>query len=153
MKIDVIDIYKAEYKSAYLVSHEKGDKRKRVYLIGFDGSRKGMLYARYVWEKHNNRMLPDGFTIDHIDEDKTNDSIENLQILSLSDNMMKNIDFRTKKGKLHVVLKMVCPICGVTFDFPKRNLSTHPNPCCSRSCGAKKGNMKSKKRKSQQDTL
>lgn len=141
MRIEVIDIYKSEYKSAYLISHENGDKRKRVYLIGFDGKRKGMLYARYVWEKHNNRLLPEGFTIDHIDEDKTNDSIENLQILSRGDNTRKNVEIRTKRGELNIKIKMVCPICGITFDFPKRNLRSHPNPCCSRSCGYKKGKL------------
>lgn len=147
MKIDVIDIYKSKYKSAYLVLHEKGDKRKRVYLIGFDGKRKGMLYARYIWEMHNNRELPEGFTIDHIDEDKTNDSIENLQILSLIDNMRKNVEVRTKRGELNIMLKLICPICGKVFDFPKRNLSTHSNPCCSRSCGAKKGIRTAKENK------
>ena len=124
MKIDVIDIYKAKYKAAYLVSHENGDKRKRVYLIGFDGSRKGMLYARYVWEAHNNKPLPEGFTIDHIDEDKTNDALENLQLLSNGDNIRKNVETRTKRGELNVMLKLVCPICGVTFDFPKE-ISLH----------------------------
>ena len=29
----------------------------------------------------------------------------------------------------------VCPVCGKKFLFPSRNLSTHPNPCCSRHCG------------------
>ena len=139
MKIEVLDFYKSQYKAAYLVSHENGDKRKRVYLIGYDGKRKGMLYARYVWEKHNNRMLPKGFTIDHIDEDKTNDSIENLQMLSLLDNMAKNVETRTKRGEIKIMLKLICPVCGKEFDFPKRNLNSHPNPCCSRSCGGKKG--------------
>ena len=147
MKIDVIDIYKSKYKSAYLVLHEKGDKRKRVYLVGFDGKRKGMLYARYIWEMHNNRELPEGFTIDHIDEDKTNDSIENLQVLSLNDNMRKNGETRTKKGELHITIKVVCPICGKEFNYLKRNISSHPNPCCSRSCGYKKGVKTKQERK------
>lgn len=147
MKIDVIDIYKAKYKAAYLVSHENGDKRKRVYLIGFDGSRNGMLYARYVWEAHNNKPLPEGFTIDHIDEDKTNDALENLQLLSNGDNIRKNVETRTKRGELNVMLKLVCSICGVTFDFHKRNLETHPNPCCSRSCGRKKAQITVQQRK------
>lgn len=127
------------------MSHEKGDKRKRVYLIGFDGKRKGMLYARYVWERHNNRELPEGFTIDHIDKDKTNDSIDNLQILSLNDNMRKNVETRTKIGELHITIKVICPVCGKEFDFPKRNLNSHPNPCCSRSCGSKKGHRTKQK--------
>ena len=144
MKIEVLDIYKSEYKSAYLVLHEKGDKRKRVYLIGFDGKRKGMLYARYIWEMHNNKKIPEGFTIDHIDEDKTNDSIENLQLLSRSDNIVKNITTRIERGDLQPWIEVTCPICGKTFNFRRANLSTHPNPCCGRSCGGKKSYITSK---------
>lgn len=38
-----------------------------------------------------------------------------------------------------VILK--CPICGSEFLFEKRNLSSHPNPCCSRRCGGIKSHQ------------
>ena len=41
---------------------------------------------------------------------------------------------------------MTCPICGKKFQFLKRNLSTHPNPCCSRKCGGIKSREKFKKK-------
>ena len=44
-----------------------------------------------------------------------------------------------KKFKSETLVKLTCPICGKKFYFPKRNLSTHPNPCCSKQCGYKKG--------------
>lgn len=51
---------------------------------------KHVLYARYVLEKKIGRPLRKGETVDHIDEDKTNDKPSNLQILSLADNSKKS---------------------------------------------------------------
>lgn len=139
MRIKVIDIYKDKYKAAYLVEHKNTDKRKRVYLIGYDGSRKGIAYAQYVWEEANGRNIPDGFQIDHINEDKTDDRLENLQLLSPAENSRKYVRHAINIGKIVKYVDVVCPVCGKTFQFERRNLSTHPNPCCSRKCGYKKG--------------
>lgn len=40
----------------------------------------------YVWEKHNGKV-PDGYHVHHIDGDKTNNDISNLQLLSQSEHM------------------------------------------------------------------
>ena len=40
-------------------------------------------------ENHLGRLLEDWETVDHIDNDETNDEISNLQILSLQDNILK----------------------------------------------------------------
>lgn len=40
----------------------------------------------YVWEKHNGKV-PDGYQVHHIDGDKTNNDISNLQLLSQSEHM------------------------------------------------------------------
>lgn len=128
MKIDVISLYKEKYKSAYLINHKDG--RKRVYLIGYDKSRIGMSYAAYLWEDNNKTKVPPGYEIDHINNDKTDDRIENLQLLTKKENIIKDKKLRPAK-----YIERICPICGKRFMFPKRNLSTHPNPCCSRNCG------------------
>lgn len=138
MKIRVIDIYLDKYKSAYLVEHKNTDRRKRVYLIGYNGERKGISYAQYIWEEANNCPVPDGFQIDHINEGKTDDRIENLQLLSPIENTRKNVTHRINSGKIVKYVELVCPICGRTFQFERRNLSTRPNPCCSRKCGYEK---------------
>lgn len=147
MKIKVIDLYKEQYKAAYLVEHKNTDKRKRVYLISYDGKRKGISYAQYLWEEANNCFVPEGFQVDHINEDKTDDRLENLQLLSQKENTLKNVDYRIKSGKIVKWVDLICPICGKSFKFPRRNLSTHPNPCCSRKCGYKKGIITKKKNK------
>lgn len=138
MKIKVINIYQDKYKSAYLVEHKNTDKRKRVYLIGYNGERKGISYAQYIWEEANNCPVPNGFQVDHINEDKTDDRIENLQLLSPIENTRKNVENRISNGEIVKYVELICPICGKTFQFERRNLSTHPNPCCSRKCGYKK---------------
>lgn len=131
MKIDIIDLYKDDYKAAYIVNNK--DKRKRVILIGNDGSRLGMTLARYIWETHNGKV-PYGLEVDHINNDKTDDRIENLQLLTQIDNIRKEAALHPAR-----LVDLICPICGKTFKFAARNLSTRNNPCCSRKCGYKKG--------------
>lgn len=121
------------------MEHKNTDKRKRVYLIGYDGSRKGVSYAQYVWEEANGRSVPDGFQVDHINEDKTDDRLENLQLLTPEENSRKYVRHAIDEGKIVKYVDMVCPICGKVFQFERRNLSVRPNPCCSRKCGYKKG--------------
>ena len=43
----------------------------------------GVTMHRYVWQKHNG-VIPDGFHVHHIDGDKANNSIANLEMLSAS---------------------------------------------------------------------
>lgn len=139
MKIKVIDIYKDKYKAAYLIKHKNTDNRKRVYLIGYDNSRKGISYAQYVWEEANGCHIPHGFQVDHINEDKTDDRLENLQLILPVENSRKYIRHAINTGKIVKYIDMICPICGRVFQFERRNLSTHPNLCCSKRCGYKKG--------------
>lgn|SRR5574341_1298399 len=43
---------------------------------------------KFVWELYNG-LVPEGFTIDHKDNDKQNNHIDNLQLLSPEDNARK----------------------------------------------------------------
>lgn len=52
---------------------------------------KTVLYARYLLEKHLGRKLTKYETVDHIDEDPTNDRLSNLQILSKAENSRKSL--------------------------------------------------------------
>ena len=46
-----------------------------------------LLLHRYVWEKHNCE-IPEGYEIHHIDGDKANNDISNLQLISAHDHRM-----------------------------------------------------------------
>lgn len=110
----------------------KGQKgRKHVILIYDDGSRKTISYAKFIWESVNG-TIPTGYEVDHINNDLTDDRIENLQLLSKSDNI--------RKAKKPVkVYKGVCSVCNTEFERNlcqvERNLrKTRAGPFCSRSC-------------------
>ena len=62
--------------------HPSGRRRVRV-----DGALK--YNALLVWVWHNG-PVPEGMQIDHIDEDKTNDRIENLTPMPQVDNLKKH---------------------------------------------------------------
>lgn len=61
------------------------DKRTGYYLAGSarDGGRRKRLHV-YVWEYHNG-TIPEGYQVHHIDHNKSNNEIDNLQILTNSE--------------------------------------------------------------------
>lgn len=111
-------------------------------MVYKNGEVHSMSYAKYLYTSYYKCEIPKGEEIDHINGDKTDDRIENLQKISASYNRVKD-----KKGK--ELVELICPICGNTFLYEKRNLPSHPNPCCSRKCGGRKAanTLKSNKNK------
>jgi hypothetical protein len=59
-----------------------------------DGKRLGVYVHRFVYEYHMG-LVPEGLVVDHIDGNKLNNSLDNLQLLSVSDNVIKG-----KTGKI-----------------------------------------------------
>ena len=88
-------------------------------------------------------------TVDHIDEDPTNDSIENLQVLSRSGNAKK---YHKYIGTHPEVITIICPGCGKSVNKLARiirgNLKKgRGGPFCGRSCAGRytmTGNRKTK---------
>lgn len=139
MKIELSDYYKGKgFKSAYLVVNK--EPRRTVILVRNDGSKTSVSYAKYLYTSHYKIDIEEGYEIDHINNDRMDDRLENYQVLSKSINASKG-------HKKESIVEMTCPICGKKFQFLKRNLSTHLNPCCSRRCGGIKSREKFKKKK------
>ena len=133
MKIEISKYFSEQgYTAAYKIVDKNG--RADVHLVKGgkrDAERKCISYARYLWISENGEV-PEGYEVDHINNDFTDDRLENLQILTKEENIRKSA-----KVRYNPYVKLTCPICGKEFDYLRRNLSTHPNPCCSRSCGGK----------------
>mgnify|MGYP000004505542 FL=1 len=115
MKLILEYPYNNDWKNGYLVVN--GENRKTLILYN-KGKRSSTSYARYIVATSIGRYLLDTEHVDHIDNDKTNDNLENLRIVSGSENNQKEAN---KRGRLLVEIK--CPICSKLFT--RRRGNTH----------------------------
>lgn len=92
MKIQLAPLYANLWRSGYLQTSAEG----RKYLVLFNSNKDRTIssYARYVLAVKIGRLLTEDEEADHIDEDRTNDAPDNLQLLSSKDNKIKNNLFR-----------------------------------------------------------
>lgn len=124
--------YTTKWSKGYTVVN--GENRKHVLLIADDGSRTSTPYSRYLVCVHLGRFLEQDEQVDHIDDDKTNDVIENLQVLSVSENNRKEAK---RRGRLMAEIK--CPQCSKVFIRRKGYTQAVPAlkgkvTCCSKEC-------------------
>ena len=134
MVIEVSDYYKGKgYTTAYLATNK--EPRRVCTLRKSDGTVTSMSYAKYLYTSYYCCDVTEGDHVDHINGDKMDDRIENLQVIS-------GIYNRQKDHKRKEMVIRTCPVCGVEFLFDKRNLPFKPNPCCSRRCGGIKSHWK-----------
>lgn len=80
--------HKESYMKVY-GPYTRKDNRKHVCIVYSDGSKKTKSYAKYLLEQQLGRELTEDETADHINNDPSDDRIENLQVLSRSDNIAK----------------------------------------------------------------
>jgi len=124
---EISEYYKEKGFNKVYINTNK-EPRRVATLRKIDGTMTSMSYAKYLYTSHYKCDIPKGEEVDHIDGDKMNDVIENLQVISATYNRQKNHHIKE-------MVELECPICKKKFLFEKRNLSTHSNPCCSRKCG------------------
>lgn len=113
------------------ILHKK-ERRRMVALVRLDrASRTSMSYARYLMCVEEKRLLGPKEQVDHKDDDKLNDDIDNLQILSPEENRKKS----AKIGRTLVLL--VCAYCQTPFRRRKGqdpNSKGYQRAFCTRSC-------------------
>lgn len=125
----------SELKKVY-GPYTRKDGRKHVILYYESGAKITKSYPKYLMEQHLGRELEDWETVDHINEDFTDDSIENLQILTRIENI-------SKSAKPAEMITFICPECGEEATKEARNVRHNQGsynrrgPFCSRSCAGK----------------
>lgn len=87
MKIDLESPFKEIWKQGYLVVNPEG--RKNVCLVNSKSHRTTISYARYLYSVSIGSIVEPNMEVDHIDNDKTNDVIDNLQLLQKRENTQK----------------------------------------------------------------
>lgn len=115
------------------------DGRQHVIVVTGKG-RRTVSYPKWIMEQHLGRRLdPNRETVDHIDRDFTNNSIENLQILP-----------RSKHAEIDAVrvqdVDLTCALCGCTFSRSARAINHgaregKAGPFCTKSCAGRYGAM------------
>jgi hypothetical protein len=116
--------------------YTRKDGRKHVILIDTDGKKVTKSYPRYLMEQHLGRSLADDETVDHVNEDFTDDRIENLQLMTRVANAKKSF---TLRGKPAEIVDYVCPQCGASAskllrEYNHNKRQGKAGPYCSRSC-------------------
>ncbi len=125
--------YSSDWSRGYLNTNTEG--RRTLTLYNSNANRSSTQYARYLLSVKLGRYLTKDEEVDHIDGDKTNDSISNLQILGKKQNRQKSNPTTFIKG--------FCYICGVEIIKRKSDLRSPSKKLdlknglltCSRSCG------------------
>lgn len=135
MKEEISDYYRRKGFDTLYVNVNKEPRRVAILRNSSTKETMTMSYAKYLYTSKYQCDIPKEDHVDHINGNKMDDRIENLQAISGYFN-------RIKDHKHREMVELECPVCHSKFLFPKRNLSTHPNPCCSRKCGGIKSNWK-----------
>lgn len=91
-----------------------------------------VLHHRIVVENSLLRILDSNEVVHHIDGNKKNNSLANLEVMSKSKHTRQHQIIKGRK-----FLKMKCPNCGSVFDIPENQSYLYKGGkfnCCSRSC-------------------
>jgi len=65
-------------------------KNQNGYLIYRLKNGKCIPASRYIWQEHNGK-IPDGYEVDHIDNNVNNNDIANFQLLTKDENLRKRV--------------------------------------------------------------
>lgn len=113
--IELEEPFKSMWRKGYLQTHPNG--RKYVCLYNSNSERSLISYARYVVSVRNGEILPEGFEVDHINNDKSDDSDSNLVLISQKDNIRKQA--LLSRGFIQKDQIQECSVCSSKFTHVK----------------------------------
>ena len=102
----------------YLITNDDG--RKMISLVGSQ-SKTTISYSRYLMSVKLGYLVPDDLEVDHKDDDKTNDDINNLQLLTKQDNILKE-NYRYVMTEQEC-FGYHCAYCETAFILTKRQVN------------------------------
>lgn len=144
-KIKLLKLYPAYDKVTG--PYTRPDGRKHLCLNNSNLSKgnpnktRTLSYPKALIEVREGRLLTGNETADHIDEDFTNDDINNLQILSRPANILKS--FNANPDRKEEYGRYICPQCLIGFLAKARQVRGNnivkgkAGPFCSRHCAGK----------------
>ena len=134
MKQEISEYYKSKGYDKLYVNTNK-EPRRVATIRKPNKETHSMSYAKYLYTSYYKCDIPDGDQVDHINGDKMDDRVENLQVISKKYNNQKDKPIKE-------MVELICPVYGNKFLLDKRNIPFRKNPCCSRHCGGVKSHWK-----------
>ena len=112
----------------------------KYICVKVDGKSRYYLEHRWLMEQHIGRRLGTDEVVHHLNENKLDNRIENLEILSREEHTRMH----AKTAELY---KCVCPLCDKEFEREGRDVRGNikkgkAGPFCSRECAGKYGQSK-----------
>lgn len=121
----------------YVTFHEKLGRRM-AQLVKTATDRTTMSYARYLMSVKLGYIIPEEFHVDHRNDDKTDDDINNLQLLTKRENDLKEQYRYLTQEQVHY--GYVCANCETNFILTERQVKMRLKQTrsglafCSRNC-------------------
>ena len=107
-------------KDGYIINKKKLIPRKgrlhyngylNITIISNDGKVNSYWSHRFIWEAVNQQIIPDGYQIHHINSDRQDNSIKNLELVTPQQNMKyKGNECKGKKIKSPQNVPMKCDV-------------------------------------------
>lgn len=87
---------------------KQSEQKKTGYLTCVVGCKQDYVH-RHIWKAFNGE-IPEGLQIDHIDTDRSNNSLSNLRLVTMDDNIhnsltLKHLDYSNKIKGLELIIK------------------------------------------------
>lgn len=132
-KIDIQYPFTTKYDCAYRVSSQ--GRNTVVLYKTVTKERTSISYAKYLMSIHLKRWLTKDEHVDHINNNKMDDRIDNYQILTLAENNQKQASLLGCQ-----VVEYKCAACDNKFVVKRKYshfVTGNKSMTCSRSCGGK----------------
>lgn len=135
MKIELEEPFKSKWRYGYFVTNS--ENRRNVVLYNSAGDRTTVSYARYLYGVHLGYEVPDHLEVDHKNNDKTDDRLDNYQLLTAEQNRLKQ-EYKYMTFE-QVVYGVYCAYCQSPFLMTDRvrkmrMAQSVEYPFCTKSC-------------------
>ena len=131
-----------EIKNVYVCK----DGRYRAYYIDDDGKKRVCSYPRLLMEQKLGRKLKPDEDVHHKDEDISNNSIDNLEIIMHGEHQKKH----AQEKQQYFDIVAICDVCGKEFLWTKKRQHNYYSDLrrghkriisCSKSCSSRYGRL------------